>query len=289
MKKIALVTYKKEPHLNSGDKLLVKPFQKFGYTIDPVPWNDVRIDWKTYDSVILRSCWDYHIQYPQFILWLEKLRNLNIRLWNQYDIIRWNTQKTYLFDLEKKQVPIISTTLIKKGQKNHVEEIIRKSKWEEIVIKPIIGASAYKIFKVKLKDLNCYIPKIYELLSNEDILIQPFVNEIVQNGEYSFVFFDKKYSHTILRKPKQGDYRNQPEFGVTEHLIHPKGHLIDQAERILYSIDSPLLYARIDTVDFEGKLHLIELELTEPYLFFEFDENSAEKFVTSFVKLNFPD
>jgi len=43
--------------------------------------------------------------------------------------------------------------------------------------------------------------------------------------------------------------------------------VLKQAEAILQTIDAPLLYARVDGVEIDGTLHLMELELIEPFLF----------------------
>jgi len=48
--------------------------------------------------------------------------------------------------------------------------------------------------------------------------------------------------------------------------------LIKQAEAILRVIDEVPLYARVDAIEIDGKLILMELELIEPVLFFGMNE-----------------
>lgn len=49
------------------------------------------------------------------------------------------------------------------------------------------------------------------------------------------------------------------------------------AEQVLAAVDEPLLYARIDLLDGPVGPLLLELELTEPYLFLELADGAADR------------
>lgn len=275
MKTVVLVTYGKQPELLEGDKLLVEPFKKHGFKAFAIPWDKKDVAWEDFDLVILRSTWDYHLRTKEFLNWLDYLESRKVRLWNPVSIIRWNMNKKYLLDLEKVGVPIIPTFILNKETINNAKEIILSKGWKEIVVKPVYGASAYKIVKVKAQELDT--------LQGDDVIIQPFMKEVNLEGEYSFIFFNKQYSHTVLKISKKNEFRSQREFGGKELKIEPNQKLISQAERILNKLNSLLLYARIDGLVIDGQLKLMELELIEPYLFFEKDKKSAEKFVNAAI------
>lgn len=283
MRKVALVTYGKQPKLFDGDNLLVDPFKKYGFKPLSIPWDKKRVAWEDFDLVILRSTWDYHLRVKEFLNWLEYLEDRKVKLWNPPNIIRWNINKKYLLDLEKEEYPIIPTVLIKKESIKDTRKIAADNKWEEIIIKPTIGNSAYNTYRLRLKDIDSALPQLAKKLQNNDLIIQPYIKEINQEGEYSFIFFNKKYSHTVLKVPKKNEFRSQREFGGKELKIEPNQKVISQAERVLDKISSPILYARIDGLVIEGQLKLMELELIEPYLFFEKEKNSAEKFVKAAI------
>ena len=44
--------------------------------------------------------------------------------------------------------------------------------------------------------------------------VQPFMNNVQSEGEYSLFFFNGEYSHAILKTPEQGDFRSQEEHGA---------------------------------------------------------------------------
>src|SRR5436190_22616236 len=113
MKSIALITYKELPTLTESDRLLIKPLEENGFQPHVVCW-DEKIDWKQFDSVILRSCWDYHTRVDEFLIWLNMLEQQEIPVWNPIDIVRWNYKKTYLKELEDKGITIIPTVCLEK-------------------------------------------------------------------------------------------------------------------------------------------------------------------------------
>jgi hypothetical protein len=68
------------------------------------------------------------------------------------------------------------------------------------------------------------------------------------------------------------------DFGGTSQFLSPPPELIKRAEAILRLVDQPLLYARVDGVDIDGKFTLIELELIESHLFLQLDPAAPERF-----------
>jgi glutathione synthase/RimK-type ligase-like ATP-grasp enzyme len=116
-------------------------------------------------------------------------------------------------------------------------------------------------------------------------MVQPFVNAIVDEGEYSLFYFGGVYSHTILKSPKRGDFRVQEEHGGRITAVAPEHDLRETADNIVASI-SQLLYARVDLVrNDSGKFLLMELELIEPALYFRMDEESPRRFATALDEL----
>ena len=57
----------------------------------------------------------------------------------------------------------------------------------------------------------------------------------------------------------------------------PSRKLIVDAERVLAAVPGNPLYARVDGVDRDGRLALMELELIEPHLFFGWERRAATR------------
>jgi hypothetical protein len=116
-------------------------------------------------------------------------------------------------------------------------------------------------------------------------MIQPFLQSIIKEGEYSLFYFNGKHSHSVLKKPKVNDFRVQEEHGGMIKSILPKQQLMTIAQNIINKLSSIPLYARIDLVrNNENEFALIELELIEPSLYFNRDKDSAERFAIEFSK-----
>lgn len=108
MKHVALVTCSTFPALSQSDATLVAPLKKEGFVSHAVPWDEKDMDWSLFDRIILRSCWNYPEKYDRFIDWLYRL---NGQLYNPEPIVKWNSHKSYLLDLEKRGIPIIPTVV----------------------------------------------------------------------------------------------------------------------------------------------------------------------------------
>jgi glutathione synthase/RimK-type ligase-like ATP-grasp enzyme len=277
MKTVALVTYRNSSKLTRDDQLLVEPLKK--YELNPVSaaWDDAKIDWSKFDCIILRSCWNYHLKYEQFMEWLDRIEKLKVSVWNPIHIIRWNSNKKYLKDLERKGIPIVPTVFLEKEEKYYLADIAKHKKWKDLVIKPAVGASSYNVTLITQNEYKEKQKEVEKLSQQSGILIQPYMKEI-SGGEYSFIFIGKQFSHSVLKIPKKGDFRSNYEMGAKENKIEADKNTIQQAANVIEAVNSPLLYARVDGIVQDDMLLLTELELIEPYLYFDLDSLAPARF-----------
>lgn len=282
MQSIALVTYQDPPFISESDVLLISAFKEKGITASFVAWDNKEANWSDFDCAIFRSCWDYQTRIEEFREWLTLLETQNIKTWNPLSIIRWNIHKTYLLELEKKGVLIVPTTAISKNTFFDLKPFFDEKKYSEIIVKPAISASAMGVIKITVAEVEQKQADVDKLLSVSDILVQPLMPQI-SNGEMSLVFIGKKYSHTVLKKPKAGDFISNIEYGGTETIIQPNLEIISQAENIVNVIPGPLLYTRVDGIIVDGKFMLMELELIEPHMFFDLAPDAASRFVEELI------
>ncbi len=78
--------------------------------------------------------------------------------------------------------------------------------------------------------------------------VQPFIEAIQSEGEYSLFFFNGEYSHAILKTPKAGDFRVQEEHGADIEAVQPPEALLDTARELFASIEPLPTYGRGDWV-----------------------------------------
>jgi len=281
---IALLSCEKFPELIPADQLLIPELAKFGITAKAAIWDDPTIDWTAFDYLIFRNTWDYYEKENAFNEWLDRIQKLGIPTLNALEIIRQNKHKFYLRDLEKQGIRILPTVFIDKTDSLNLGNQLPQS-WKKAVIKPAFSAGSYLTEVFAADDVGAVNEKYKSIAAQKELLLQQFMPEIQTLGETSLVFFNKKFSHAINKKPVAGDFRIQVQFGGQYTAIHPNTALIAQAERIVNTFPDPLLYARVDGIVIDNELHLMEIECIEPDLYFNYSEGSQRRFVQAILDL----
>lgn len=281
---IALLTCEKLPSLTITDQELIPELLKHNISAKAVIWDDKNVDWTSFDYLIFRNTWDYFEKETEFNLWLHQIEKLGVKTLNSIEIIQQNKHKFYLRELEKKGIPIIPTIFIDKTNNLNLSEIIPK-KWKKVVIKPAFSGGAYLTSAFEISEIASINNKYKVIALEKELLLQEFIPEIKTLGETSFIFFNKKFSHCINKKPVDGDFRVQVQFGGKYAAIQPSLSLIEKAQKVIDVFESDLLYARVDGIVIGEELYLMEIECIEPDLYFEYSQGSIQNFVTSVLEL----
>ncbi|AZA78697.1 hypothetical protein EG347_14875 [Chryseobacterium sp. G0186] len=286
--KITIVGYKKEERFSQGvandeDTELINFLISKRLDVVPTIWNDNNIDWRNFDVAVIKSPWDYHNHLSEFLNWLDHIESLGVKVLNPVEIIKWNSDKHYLKDIAEKGLPVIPSEYMEKGSSfdSHFFDLFEADK---LVVKPCVSAGAQNTITVSRTNFEERSLEINELLKEQDYMVQPFAEEI-KNGEWSFLFFNGKYSHCSLKTPKQGDFRVQHYHGGSISYPTPDPVHIEQAGSYLKSLPQSTLYARVDGVIINQSFYLMELELIEPYLFLNGDINLLENYYQGLVAL----
>ncbi|SDG76604.1 hypothetical protein SAMN04488062_10272 [Flavobacterium omnivorum] len=282
--KIALLTCEKLPDLNPEDQKIIPALAQHNIESSAVIWSDKTVNWTDFDYLIFRNTWDYFEKETEFKIWLDHIENLGIKTLNPIEVIKQNIHKFYLREMEQQGITILPTLFIDKTAHLDLAKRI-PSHWKKAVIKPAFSAGSYltEVFDVSN---STQIDQQYERIALEkELLVQEFMPQIQTLGETSFIFFNKKFSHAVNKKPVEGDFRVQSLFGGIYTLVHPSQDLIQKAQKVVNTFKEDLLYARVDGILIDQELYLMEVECIEPDLYFDLSENSLERFVASIVKL----
>ena len=285
MPSIALATSPAFATLTTEDRLLCNRLSALGVAARPAIWDDPTEAWDTYDLVIIRSCWDYHLRPDAFRRWLAAREDQGVRLWNPPALVRWNMDKGYLRDLAERGVLTIPTAWVEQGSTTSLVEILRRNDWHEAVVKPRISASARGTWRVSHTDAPAQEAAFRRQSQEVGLLVQPFLPQIATEGEWSLVFFDGNFSHVLLKQPRPGDFRVQEEHGGHIAVTRASTTLIRQAHAVLAAIDQTPLYARIDGVLLNDRFHLMELELIEPALYTATLPDAVERFAAAVLRV----
>ncbi len=260
------------------DGLAVEPLAELGWSLQNVPWTAAGVDWSHFDAVVIRSTWDYQKFPEQFLKTLESIEAAGTRLFNPLAVCQWNLHKSYIRDLEQRGIPVVPTWWYDRLDETTLVASFEVACSERIIVKPVIGANADDTYLLRRDDPAGWGAAL-EAFADRALMLQPFLVSVVETGEYSLFWFAGEYSHAVLKNPRQGDFRVQEEHGGSVHSVEPSPALLRIGNQILATLDSPLLYARVDLVLLaDDSPVLIELELIEPTLHFSTAPESAPRF-----------
>jgi glutathione synthase/RimK-type ligase-like ATP-grasp enzyme len=254
--KIAIVTSTENPHPDPDEPALLAALAARGAQAEVRAWDDPSVDWGATDLAVIRSTWNYVHHHEEFVAWAAARTNL----WNPPDVVRWNSHKKYLLELEARGVPIVPTTLVPEGATIRIEP-------EHAVVKPAVSAGAYRTFRAVRGDV---------VEADRDLLVQPYVAAVETSGERAIIVIDGEITHAIRKEP----------FGISTNVprveVAPDEAAL--ARRVLDAIGSDTLYARVDLIRDEGVLRLMELEVIEPFLFFHLAPEACGKLADAIVR-----
>lgn len=277
MKRVGFITERAKLDLIPEDQLIREVLSAQDISVFPIPWDDFdSSSYQKLDMAVIRTPWNYHQQSENFLEWLTKTEKFPVKLHNTAATVRWNINKLYLQELQKKGAPVLPTQFFKFSDFTLNQEW-PESPTEMYVLKPTISAAAHRTYKGDKLLLLDILTEENVFRPNETLMLQPFAPSVVTEGELSFLFFNGKFSHALTKKPKSDDFRVQVEHGGSWEYIQPAGMQLEAAQTVMNALGHVPLYARVDMVDFEGRLRLMELEIFEPMLYIK-EKSLAQNF-----------
>jgi glutathione synthase/RimK-type ligase-like ATP-grasp enzyme len=289
--RVALATCSVLPHLDGDDAPLVRALADRGVAAEPAVWDDPAVDWDGYAAVVVRSTWDYSARRDEFVAWAERVP----RILNRDRVLRWNTDKGYLRELEAAGIPVIPTLWLDPARNLSSRAVhTRLPAQGDFVIKPVVSAGAkdtgrYQSGEARSRGLAIQHAKNL-LVSGREVMVQPYVTSVDTAGETGVVFLDGRLSHAVRKnalltgphRPTRGLYAQEemtPFTATDEQVDLARRALQVAADAVADGDVASFLYARVDLVTAnDGAPVVIELELTEPSLFLALAPGALDRF-----------
>lgn len=286
---VGFVTCTEIGGITDDDERVASLLREAGVPVRAVVW-DAEDPPRDVSAFIIRSPWNYHLTPEAFLSWIDRAANSAI-VWNDPRIVRWNSHKEYLFELERAGLPVAQTALCHMHERANLREIMYERNWNQVVVKPAISASS---FMTAIVGVSAYAQhrdtalgdRVVEdgqhlldaILETRDALIQPFMPEIFERGERCLIFIDGVFSHAVQKAPFTS--------------VCGKGHAVaaepaeaDLGRRAVSVLPEVPLYARVDILrGDDGVDRVMELELIDPELYFRFDEASPQRLAAALLR-----
>ena len=274
MPDVFLATAAKLPNLHEDDQLLHKALLNRGIDAQPAIWDKPDIDWANAPLTVIRSTWDYVPKRDKFVQWAFDTSKQTCLL-NPAQIVLWNTDKTYLAEFAKSNIPAVPSIWLAAGQKVSLKELMVTRCWPQLVIKPVVGASGVDTMRVTTDTLDEGQVFLENLAREQAVMIQPYFESVETEGESSLIFIAGEFTHAIRKVPRQGDFKSQEEYGGALTLYNPTPHEIAIAQSIMNTLAESALYGRVDFIKDDNDVPcLSELELVEPSLYLRFSDHA---------------
>lgn len=250
-------------------------------TVTPLCWRDNPSALKGYDLILPLFAWGYQHYYGEWYALLDWLQQEQLNIHNPAALMRWNTDKHYLHMLADKGVPTIPTMWADALRSEDLTIARADFACDQLLVKPPISAGSYCTYILTVND------GIPDDVKGQRMMVQPVLDSVRHEGEYSLFYFDGVFSHALRKVPKAGDFRVQEQFGASEIQIEPDAEakniaaLTLQAIEEIFEMGAPL-YTRIDLLrDNQGRLALLELEAIEPSLFLNCASDGGVRFAAA--------
>lgn len=281
--RIALATAIAATGLDPDQSPLLQALEQAGVVAEVRAWDDPTVSWARYDLVVLRSTWDYISRHEVFVSWCEQVA-ARTRLLNPPEVVRWNTDKRYLRDLQAAGVAIVDSYFLAPGEDPH-----RMPQLEDFVVKPCVGAGSRDARRFDAQEREAAVAHAAALLdAGRHVLVQPYLAQVDEAGETALIHFDGEFSHAIRKGALLGRGGVATSALYAPERIEPRTPSSAErrlAEQVLAAQPfGTLAYARIDLLPAPDGPRLLELELCEPSLFFGHAPGSADRFAQVLVQ-----
>lgn len=282
MKRVAYLIMEDMGDFVTDFHLSVEPMAALGWQVETVPWRS-GVDWDEFDAVYICTPWDYPDYLPQFLDVLVSIESSQALLINDLSLVHWTMEKTYLRDIELRGGDIVPSTWYEGFESANPASFFAEHETGKVVIKPTVGANAKDTFVLANPVDDDILQMLRQVYSGRAFFVQPFIEAIQSEGEYSLFFFSGEYSHAILKTPTAGDFRVQEEHGADIKAVQPPKALLGTAHELFASIEPLPTYGRGDWVRGpDDRYLLMELELIEPSLYLRTDGGAAARFARAF-------
>ncbi|WP_414440879.1 ATP-grasp domain-containing protein [Burkholderia sp. 22PA0106] len=278
--KVAVVTAANMPKPDVELGTLCGALKRSGCEPAVVAWDAADVAWQAFDLVLIKSPWDYFGRQAAFMQWVTAV-SAQTTLRNAKDIILWNVDKRYLLDLESAGVPVIPTVYVPAGEDRH-DQRLAPFGHDEVVIKPAVSIGAIGALRARASSKKAH-DHLRTLAARGNVLVQPFIESVLDEGEVSLLYFGGAYSHAVRKRARQGDYRVQDHHGgsVEAHTVTEME--METGRLALQRAPGVPLLARVDLVSIGGRPHVIELELIEPALFLDTNPDACARLAEAVV------
>lgn len=282
---VLFATYSQRPGLTEDDQLFARALELRGARVGAGVWDDATVAWAGATAVVIRSTWDYFLRRADFLAWAYRV-SVATTLHNPATVVRWNSHKRYLAEIAKRDIRVIDTVFADAGTSLDMRDVARRHGWTDVVVKPAVSAAAHETRRFAASERAEGQAHLDRLLETRDVMIQPHLSALAEQGELALLFARGRFTHAVRRRSALVDGHVMPKSAVADapaDAVQLAEGVLEAAAALTGVGVNDLLYSRVDLAPANEGYLLLELELIEPSLFLVHAPNAAESFAAALL------
>ncbi|TVR32184.1 MAG: hypothetical protein EA388_12345 [Nitriliruptor sp.] len=293
MSTIALVQAAPGVGTTTTSTLVARAVAEHGVTAVTGTLGDGSIEWSEVQVAVLVGPVPDPFDRERFLAQVQEIADVT-DVWNPVEVLRWNTHRSYLLELEERGAPIVPTAWVAAGDQLDLAALLAAREWSDVLVKPAVSiagaslrvrASVPRTDGVRPRDggppavdLVTGQRHLDRLLATGDALLQPFLGAVTTVGRRSVVVVDGQVSHTIRQLPSGTDGPQVIDDGTDPELSALARWVVDAT-----GVD--LLAARVDLIDDElGAPQVVEVEAALPELHLDVVPSAATVLASAILR-----
>lgn len=282
-RRLAYLTMENTDGWSIDADLAFPSMEAMGWQVDAVRWRSEKPDWNRYDAVYIGVPWDYPEDPEGFLSTLGRIDESRALLVNDLELVRWSLAKTYLRDLEQRGADIVPSLWRDEMTPEVLDEAFDLHGTDRIIVKPVVSTNATDTYLLTRERARALKNELERVFMDRPFVVQPFIESILTDGEYSLFYFNRVLSHATVKVPKKGDFRVQEEHGADLASIEPEDTLVRTGDHVMSLVEPMPVYTRADFVrGADGRFLVMELELIEPSMYLRMDPEAPSRFARAF-------
>jgi hypothetical protein len=198
---VALASCRELPEPDPDAAPLARALDAAGVAAEVLAWDDPAAEWSRARLTVLRSTWNYPSRHEAFLAWAARVATVS-DLWNPLPVVRWNTHKSYLLELERRGVPIVPTVLLDRGSQRTLRAIRDECGWTDLVVKPAVSAASVETYRFGPGQWARGEEHLRRLTGERDVLVQRYLPSVEVHGERALVWIDGELTHAVRKAPR---------------------------------------------------------------------------------------
>jgi hypothetical protein len=245
---VLFATYAAQPGLTEDDQLFARALEHRGVDVRAAIWDDPAVAWSNATAVVIRSTWDYHLRRADFLDWVDRVSSATT-LHNDARVVTWNSHKRYLATLSRRGVRVIDTVFADTGSSLDLSDVARAHGWGDVVVKPAVSASAHETLRFDVSERGEGQAHLERLLATRDVMVQPHLAALAEQGELSLLFARGEFTHAVRRRSALVDGHVMPKSAPADApaaALRCAARVLEVTGDVTGVLPNDLLYARVD-------------------------------------------